>query len=114
MDTELYLQTLDEEERAAFEKIAAALAELKPLVENFLEAVREAWELIRAALSRALADILPHLTEIYEDLQRHEVYARLRAWHVPPWLAARVSAYWPRRWLPHRLSYLFDNVEQKD
>lgn len=113
MDTDLYLQSLDEESRAALEKLAAVFVELEPLVENFLEAIREFWEKIRAACVEALAVILPTLTKIYEDLQRAEVYTRLRAWHVPHWIALPVSAYWPRRWLPDRLSYLFDKIAQK-
>lgn len=113
METELYLQTLSDKDRDAFTQLAAVFAELEPLVENFLEAVRELWERIRAALREALAPILEAAARLYEDLQRAEVYTRLRAWHVPHWLAAPVSRYWPRRWLPDRLSYLFDKIEQK-
>lgn len=117
MDAELYLQSLDEESRAAIEKLEAFFAEFEPLIENFienfLEAVRELWEKIRAAFWEAFKWILPRLRQMYEDLQRAEAYTRLRAWHVPHWIAAPIGAYWPRRWLPHRLSYLFDKIAQK-
>ncbi len=82
--------------------------------EHILDAIRQWWEDFCRKMRKILTPYLVDLGVVYEELQRTSFYIRLCRWHLPDWIAAPVSRYWPRRWLPAFDPFeLFDKVEQK-
>ena len=118
--SQIEFYTLDEINTRFIARLESIQDAVQPIIEalieaaeNILEAIRQCWQEFCRRMHAILAPYLVRVDFIYEELQRTSFYIRLNKWHLPHWLAAPVSRYWPRRFLPSHPFELFDKVEQK-